>query len=209
MKNRHVKGGFYRFALGFLGCTFLFLSQPTNGLCQIYQWEDDQGGLHFSDDLSQVPENKRSQSKREKKKFSEENDAISTLKTPKPDAANPAPAAATDEKGNGTTQPKEKASGDAPKPATADKDNPKKEEYWQDKVAKAQKELDDAQRELDQISDARRKNLESGPGMQARQAEYAEREATLKAKVETLQKSLDEDIPEQARRAGIPPGALR
>jgi len=209
MKNRYFNRIFGGVTSGLAICTFLFLALPTRGLSQIYQWEDDQGGVHFSDDLSQVPENKRSKSKREKKKFSEENDAISTLKSPKSEAITPPTDGASAEKPEGAAQSKDKVSTDGPKSTVADKDNPKKEAYWQDKVAKTQKDLDDAQRELDQINDARRKNLESGPGMQARQAEYAEKETTLKAKVETLQKALDEDIPDQARRAGIPPGALR
>lgn len=190
-------------------CTFLCMLSPTQGMAQIYQWEDDQGGVHFSDDLSQVPENKRSKSKREKKKFTEDNDSISTIKSPSNAADVPTKESSLIEKTEGSTDKKEKASTDGPKTKVADKDNPQKEEYWQDKVAKSQKELDAAQRDLDQLDEARRKNLESGPGMQARQAEYAEKEAALKTKIEGLQKDLDETIPEEARRAGIPPGALR
>ena len=44
-----------RTAVSLAGITLLFCFFPMQGAADIYRWEDESGGLHFTDDLSSVP----------------------------------------------------------------------------------------------------------------------------------------------------------
>jgi hypothetical protein len=48
-----------RTALFLVGIWFLACAWPGPGAADIYRWEDESGGLHFTDDLSSIPERYR------------------------------------------------------------------------------------------------------------------------------------------------------
>lgn len=163
---------------------------------EIYKWIDKDGVVHYTDDLGQVPEKQRAKSESDGKK-GPQGKPISIMRgtSAKSPAVTPPPGAPPN------------APNGAPKAPDVD-DQGNTQEYWQNLVKDTQSELAKSQQELEQLGEARRKNLESGPGMQQRSAEIAQEEKRLNDKIQALQKKL-ENIPEQARQAGAPPGWLR
>jgi len=83
-----------------LACSPGFLWPPSAGAQTAYQWTDDQGGVHFTDDLSAVPDSVRG----ELKTLSMPAPAPTPGSGPSPAGASPAPAvegsAAVDSEGS-------------------------------------------------------------------------------------------------------------
>src|SRR4030042_3176132 len=81
--------------IGLLLIIGLLLSSPLVFGQEIYQWVDEKGTVHFTDDFSQIPGKYQDQVK--KKKTPDEPTPSSSIKSPR-DKARPAPDAADVEK---------------------------------------------------------------------------------------------------------------
>lgn len=164
--------------------------EPGNGT--IYQWEDEQGVLHVSDSLEKVPKKFRSSVK------------SLTVETA-PGAEQPSP-----EQSNGTHRRQA-----APAP-TADNEEHLKRAWQQrmrearDNVTSLTKELQSQEGKLRQLKDQWGSGLYGYPEHVAAQIKDMDARINyLKSSLEQAKKKLDEDLPDAARKAGIPPGWLR
>jgi hypothetical protein len=149
----------------------------------IYHYVDKDGSLVWTQDLSQVPANQRKQAKK---------DAIDVQNLPEMNVIESPPT---------VPQPASKGPQEISPQATR--------VYWQQRVESTQKDLTLAQNDLEQIYTKQRENLLSGPGETQRRLEFSQREKDLKEKIAFLEDQLNNQIPEDARKAGAPPGWIR
>ena len=152
----------------------------------IYEWTDAEGGIHITDDLGEVPERYRA--------------GVRAREMPKDPEAGPQQRKTTEY---------------APRAATGAEEASSKA-AWQSKLRSWKARLANAQQ---RYSDLDRRRLEAlgrwgGPASGHREGR-AEAER-IEAEMKTVQKEIDEArdmiekvIPEEARKAGIPPGWLR
>jgi len=182
-----IKGGV---AAGCL-CLFLWTSAGAAEVqTTIFRWKDDQGMVHVTDSLDKVPEKYR--------------DQVNQYDTSRP----------ADAAGSQATQPAAQPGGKAT-PGTGG-DGQKAE--WQQRLRAAKQKLADAegrQRSLEQ-----RKAQLASPWGSAGAAlppqnvldEMKQIDAELKRtgqEIAQARRAIDVDIPEAARKAGVPPGWLR
>jgi len=157
----------------------------------IYQWQDEQGVVHISDNLEKVPNKFRSSAKK----------------------ISPATPYGTDqpavEKGNGASRSQEA-------PPSSSRDD-YQNQLWQARMREARQtvkyltgEIRSQEEHLKQIKEKWGSGLYGYPDEVAAQIKALEnRIGDLNISLEQAQKTVDTDIPDAARKAGIPPGWLR
>lgn len=151
-----------------------------------YEWTDDQGGMHIADGLGKVPEKYRS---RVRQRESQQGKEIII----------PEPAQRNFQSGPSTDSPEEEA-----------------KEYWQQRVHDWKKRLSDAEQRYRDLDRERMDLFRAwgsaavAPAENKIKAEQIEQEMKdLEAEINTARKMIETEIPEEARKAGIPPGWLR
>jgi hypothetical protein len=152
----------------------------------IYQWTDEKGVVHIADGLDKVPKGYR--------------DKAIKLNQPKNEDA-----------GQGQAQPSVHPSEAASEAADASA-----KAAWQQRMRDARQRLASAENRYQQLAQRRDELLRSwgGPasGRLAGRAEADRVEQEMKdvqTQIDEAQKDIDVVIPENARKAGIPPGWLR
>lgn len=153
---------------------------------QIYRWTDDEGNIGFTDDPVNIPEKYR------------EGALFETL-LPPPER-------------DVTTQ--RGARRDEIRSADAEAEDPKKSrEYWQDKIKglKAKRRaLEERQARLKRQLDEAGHLLISGRfNTHTRYVQLESDLAVVNEELEAIDRELQEEIPEEARKLDVPPGWLR
>ncbi len=166
------------------------------GSQEIYQWVDEKGTVHFTDDISQIPEKYQDQVKQ--KKIPAEPTPPSSIKSPR-DKARPAPDAADVEKkdilGRGEDWWRDKAM------------------EWRQKLIKAQKDYAAAQTALK----AKEKELEQSiykpdsfkRRLQAEIKVLEEKANEQKKQVDEAKNMLEKGLPKQAEEFRADPNWVR
>ena len=172
---------------------FWVLIYTQKGHAELFKWVDNNGTIHFTDDLNQVPMDQRSKAEKEGEQTKENlKDKINVV----PETYSPA------------LQDKRDYEGESEREMDKVED-PNSQEFWEKKVKDTREALNKAQQELDEVLIAQRKNLESGPGMHQRKAHLASREDELKKKINYLEYQINEGLADEAREAGVPAGWVR
>ncbi len=160
---------------------------------QVYQWVDEKGTVHFSDDLTLVPERYRSQV--EKKRPSKE--------SPSPATPSPGPGSKTEP------------------PSSAKKDlQGRGEDWWRAKIKESTDKLEEAQKKYDSASQAlkdKERRLEDSkfkPHSQRKKLEKEVKELEGKAKERELELGKAKDLvekvlPKQAEEDRADPNWLK
>ena len=163
---------------------------------EIYQWVDEKGTVHFTDDISQVPE--RYQDQVEKKKTPDEPTPSSSIKSPR-DKARPAPDAADVEKkdilGRGEDWWRDKAM------------------EWKQKLTKAQKDYAAAIAALKakekELEDPKFKSRRFQPKFQDEIKVLEEKANAQKSQVDEAKNMLEKVLPGQAEEYRADPSWVR
>lgn len=154
---------------------------------QVYQWEDEEGTLHMTDDLKKIPEKYR-EGMREIVLPDEETEEEEAASGP----------AGTDA-----------AKADLP---TAQRDNQGHDrEWWQARVNGWRQKKGDAERKLAEANGRLGKIRRVNPTVALKQEEAAVREEIRRrqGEIKEAERMLKEQLPEEARKAEAPPGWLR
>ena len=177
---------------------------PSSGHAEVYKWIDKRGTVHYTDDPEQLPEPYRSQALKELgerlKKQQEEPQPNPGAAPPAPAAAPATPAPSTQEQLQGLTDSLQRV--EAAKRS------------WQQKAALARQNVTQLEQECAKLRTkrdlAQRNSLNYARPVDRATAQQSEKdlERCDKALAEARRYSTDE-LPEQARRQGIPPGWLR
>lgn len=158
----------------------------------IYRWVDEQGVVHFTDDLSKVPEPYASMYQARIRELEKKRaEKVGDRKEPPPDSSPPRRA---------QKPPQSRGLADQ---IEADR------KRWQDRVAKWRKELADATdalAKLDEMKGQLTVNplLRVTPQVKAQIEDVEERRKASLERVERAKKMLLETIPEEAKKAGVP-----
>jgi len=158
----------------------------------VYEWTDDRGVIHLTDDPDKVPQKYQ---KKSLKKRAE----------PRPE--------------EGQEKPENRAVRSAPRPAVSrDKEREQqqrmdawRERYfaWKDKLRQAEERYQSLQqRRTDLLAPSGSLSLAPPPVV----AEFGQVEKALKdteAEINEARRMVEEVLPEEARKAGVPPGWLR
>ncbi len=152
----------------------------------LYEWMDDNGAVHISDDLGDVPEQYRRQvRKRLEQPVKEETGRQEQVTQPAP-------------------QPEEETGQEARK------------EEWQQRIRDWKEQLADAEKRYKALEDERNKIIirlsapeTALPGDRTRVIEIEGEMKTIQKEIDDARNMIDVVIPEEARKAGIPPGWLR
>jgi chromosome segregation ATPase len=166
-------------------------NQPENRGGQqksyLYQWTDDQGVLHATDDLDKVPNKYRNK----------------TLKM--------------EEVPSGEEPPQGQQNITEPSGAgSAEEIDQERKAEWQQRIKQARQRLADAQRRYQELEQKRNEALvqwaggASGNIALKQEADRIEQEmSNVQREINDARNQLENVIPEEARRAGVPPGWLR
>jgi hypothetical protein len=171
---------------------------------EIYQWEDKDGNIQFTDDLGQVPPEFRKNAQRPPPQNDENSAGFNVVPSTPPTGPTP-PNPPPEGTASDTSSQPEASPSSTSLPELSTKD----EMYWRNRVKSAREELEKSRKGLDETLLSERKNLESGPGMHERQAKLQKERDELEKKVKNLEFQLREGILEEARKAGVPPGWAR
>jgi hypothetical protein len=157
----------------------------------LYEWTDSKGGVHITDDLGEVPERYRSKSRK--------------IEIPKGEEVGP-------------EQQVQGAPGTQPRIATEEQEAASKA-AWQKRLRDWKTRLADAQKRYQDLDQQRMEALAKWGGLAAAASGHLEGRAEadrIAQDMKEVQKDVDEArdmienvIPEEARRAGVPPGWLR
>lgn len=162
----------------------------------LYQWTDKQGNVHISDGIEKVPKQYRSRAARIKQ------GTTGSAETPAPERER----SLREQEGFGFTQDD----------VSAENDEDRKLD-WQQRMYDARQRMADAEERVRSYSE-RLKELQekTGYGLYGYTPEAAAEAARLEEEIQRAQSDLEDArnqienvIPEQARKAGIPPGWLR
>jgi hypothetical protein len=182
----------------------LFILPHSPGRAEVYKYVDKKGTVHYTDDPDQLPEPQRSKVLRElEEKIRKEQERRRKLKeqgledpeerlppAPKPAPSGPHPATERLESRKASKKAWE---------ARADK--------ARELVAKLEKKCEDLKTERDINNRDRLTAARPGAGRRYRKA-LAAYQACQKA-LETARNYLEVELPEEARKAGVPPGWIR
>lgn len=153
-----------------------------------YQWTDDRGVVHITDELGKVPQKYRGQA--------------TQLEVPKQEKAA--------EGRQGQQPPSVPAYSDALQQDEA------KKAHWQQRMKYARQQLADAEQRYRQLEQQHKEALESAgsPATGRRQgrvdAERIEREMVrAQQEIDDARNRIEVGLPDEARKAGVPPGWLR
>jgi chromosome segregation ATPase len=153
----------------------------------LYEWTDDKGTVHVSDDLGDVPQKYRQQVRKRLEPPGKE-------ETGRQEQVTPQPAPESDE----------------------ETDQEARKEEWQQRIGDWKERLADAEKRYKALEDERSViNMRWGTTANALPA-YRTRAIELEEEMTRVQKEIDEArnminvvIPDEARKAGVPPGWLR
>ncbi|HUL00390.1 MAG TPA: hypothetical protein VLX29_05975 [Nitrospirota bacterium] len=154
----------------------------------LYQWIDDRGGIHITDNLWNVPTKYRDKARR-----LEESTANGESQAQKvPETSNPSTSI---------------------KPAGTEGDE---RIEWQQRMKDARLRLADAEKRYHELDQKRTELLGAWGGVASGQLEGRMKAQQMEQEMEQVQKEIENArndieyvIPEQARKAGVPPGWLR
>ncbi len=148
----------------------------------LYEWTDSKGGVHITDDLGEVPERYRSKSRK--------------IEIPRGEEVGPG----TGSSSGGPTEEQEAASKAA----------------WQQRIQDWKERLADARKRYQDLDQKRQDALAKWGGPASGHLEGRAEADRIAQDMKEVQQDIDEArdmienvIPEEARRAGIPPGWLR
>lgn len=162
---------------------FFFLVSGSPVLAQVYRWEDEQGVIHMTDDLQKVPEEYRERTR--EIILPKEKEVVSSL--PKTE-------------GSQVITPYK----DADLVGHDRKWWQNRVREWKQKKTEAEQQLAEARKQLNMIP----LNLSFPIRLQTKQ-EILQDIETYEKKVQEAEQVLSEELPEEARRAGAPPGWVR
>lgn len=156
----------------------------------LYQWTDEEGVVHITDGLGNIPQKYRA-------------------KAVQLESQNKGEAADEQQMRRGTTTP----SGYADQEGIEED----KKAEWQDRIKDARKRLADAEQRYRALDQKRIEALEKWGGSAASgHLEGQEEAARIEQEMKQVQKEIDDArnqvqnvIPDEARKAGVPPGWLR
>jgi hypothetical protein len=153
----------------------------------LYEWTDSKGGVHITDDLGEVPERYRSKSRK--------------IEIPKGEEVGPEQQ--VQEQGEPSTDSEAKEAEDA-------------KAEWQQRLKDWKKRLANAEKRYRDLDQKRLEALGKWGGVASGQLEGRVEAERIEQEMKEVQVEIDEArnmieviIPEEARRAGIPPGWLR
>ena len=184
---------FFHLLLAFLGLAMMVYAQDSPAQTEgteskkesLYQWTDDKGTVHITDGLNKVPEQYRDQATVSTEQQKEDGDQGRQVQQ----RQSPAPAADPDAGAKSA---------------------------WQQRMRDAQQRLSNAESRYQQLDQRRNELLRSwgGPasGRIAERTEADEigRQMTeVQKEIDDARRDLEFGIPEEARKAGVPPGWLR
>ena len=155
----------------------------------IYEWTDAKGGVHITDDLGVVPERRRAKARK--------------IEMPTGQEVGP------EQQGQGGAE--------SPPGASTERQEAASKAIWQQRLRDRKKRLADAQERYRGLDQKRLDALGKwGPGpasghLEGRvEAEHIEQEMKdVQTEIDEAKNMIETVIPEEARRAGIPPGWLR
>ncbi len=187
----------------------------------IYSYVDDAGVVHFVDSLDLVPEAYRVQAAERAKAGAMVGDGQGTFNVvPVPAFPETLGESETEDVGDegsaadATTGPAPRAEADKPSgtegPSPATEPKLQGKAYWQARIAQWQQRKAAAEAELE-VVDAQilRTRTLTPPGFHQTLAELMERRKALEETIRHAEDMLTNVIPEEARKAGVPPGWLR
>ncbi len=155
----------------------------------LYQWTDGKGVVHITDDLNKIPQKYRSNARRLET-------APGTAETPSTSggpAISPAPGESADEEREANLK-----------------------EEWQLRMKRAKEGLADAERRYRALEEKRNNLLGSWGGPASGHLEVREEADRIDQEMKQVQKEInaaknevENVIPDDARKAGVPPGWLR
>jgi hypothetical protein len=155
----------------------------------IYQWTDDRGGIHITDGLGNVPEQYRS-------------------------TARKIEGSGKDEAGQG--QQTQRVTGEPSGPGSEEAAEGRRKAEWQDRIREWKTRLTQAEERYRQLDQQRTELLMSSGGPAYGPIENKVKAEQVGQDMKEVQKQIDEArnmldvvIPEEARKAGVPPGWLR
>jgi hypothetical protein len=173
---------------------------------QVYKWTDKKGTVHFTDNPEELPEPMRSEALRklreEREKKKEQDKLRPAVPPPSVQRPTPLPSAQPAQ----PTQPATTSSQPASPRGT--------KAQWQERMSRARSRVRDLEVKCSRLeSESQRGSRDSLLFARPGDREKAQRASQeLKSCRESLKKAkhhLDEELPEQARRQGVPPGWLR
>lgn len=149
----------------------------------LYEWTDAKGDIHISDNLDRVPEQYRSGAR-----------IIDTKK-----GQEPGPGQTYQQSGSG---------------ANAEQDGLKLQwqqriKGWKDRLADAEKQYQNAERERRELLHGYGSDIYASPENKIKARHLAEQMKEFQQEIETAKDMIENRIPEEARKAGVPPGWLR
>ncbi len=148
-----------------------------------YEWTDQQGGVHIADALSKVPEEYRSQVR----KIEEPKQETTGVQAQQPQPE-PSPAANSDIR-------------DAAMKA-----------QWQERIKEWKDKLSDAEKRYHELEQERSKIYTGAfawPGNKVKADEIEQKMTAVSQEIAKAKDMIQNVIPEEARKAGVPPGWLR
>lgn len=209
-----------------LATSFLILGTPPAPRAEVYKWVDKNGVTHFTDDPDQLPEPMRSraleklrqeQEKEKKKRDSSRrrDDLPNETLPPPPGKTNTTGSGPQDTLSNTTTPPPSPSPPPARSPgAGSARARDKARKKWETRVEKARQRVEGLEtrcKDLETKKDRSGRNalIYARPGdrKQANQSRKALEEC--RKQLDKARHHLNVELPEEARRAGVPPGWLR
>ncbi len=166
--------------------------QPENKPVQkhfLYQWTDSKGVLHITDGLGKIPERYRDRARK-----------MESVKGPEPEEGRPAIDHTADD---------EARQADAQAEAEAKAEWRYRMQEWKQKLANAEKEQRALQQERDSIALTWGAVEKAPDGARLRAAEIDRQLKAVQDEIDTARNMLNSVLPDEARKAGVPPGWLR
>ncbi len=152
----------------------------------LYEWTDDKGTVHISDDLGDVPQKYRRQVRKRLEQPAKEETREQEQIAPQP------------------AQPEEEIDQEA------------KKEEWQQRIRDWKERLADAQKRYKALEDERSAIImrwgvtaNASPAYRTRAAELDEEMKEVQKEIDEARNMIDVVIPDESRKAGVPPGWLR
>lgn len=195
----------------------LVLLLPATSWSEVYKWVDKNGTTHFTDDPDQLPEPMRSRAleklrkKMEKKQEEKQRrrDELPRETLPSSPERDTLPSAHRRENTGSSSRP-------ARRPSSGTKGTRTKlsKKLWTQRVEQARQRVENLEAQCDKLqseknSSGRNALIYARPGDRKKAAESRTALEQCREKLEKARHYLKVDLPEKARRAGVPPGWLR
>lgn len=185
MKSHRLLPGPLWSVLG-LVCALILAGAPCAVAGVFYQWSDDDGVVHLTDDPAKIPKDFRDEAQEIRLPDEPSRPEPPPARTPESPAETGKPAGDVDLQGH---------------------DRPwweRRMQEWRNRKAEAEGKLVDARARL-----RRERFLDSNVGSYQRQQEILDEISAYEKQISEADRMLTNELPEDARRAGAPPGWLR